>query len=91
MKKKSTTVLETMLSLSKVPPYAPAAVKKLMSRYSLDVRIFALLMNVTPQTVKLWIAGAVKPCGLSRRLMQLLDCCPESIEAITQPKDDADC
>ena len=50
-----------------------------------------MLMNVTPHTVRLWTTGAAKPCGLSRRLMQIFDTCPEVIEHITTRKEPADC
>lgn len=91
MKKQGTNAITTICRLSKVPLYQPAAVKKLMSRHNLDIRTFALLMNVTPQTVKLWVAGAVKPCSLSRRLMQIYDTCPDVLQSIAFNKDDVDC
>ena len=91
MKKQTVSAIHTISKLSKVPLYQPAAVKKLMGRHNLDIRTFALLMNVTPQTVKLWVAGAVKPCSLSRRLMQIYDTCPDVLQSIAFEKDDADC
>ncbi|MDL2236105.1 hypothetical protein LJC07_08250, partial [Christensenellaceae bacterium OttesenSCG-928-L17] len=83
--------LGVLSAASKVPEYSPAAVKKLMARHDLNERAFAMLMNVTPLTVRLWITGAAKPCGLSRRLMQIFDTCPEVIEHITTRKEPAVC
>ena len=91
MKNKDAHTLKTISGLSKVPEYSPAAVKKLMARHDLNERAFAMLMNVTPLTVRLWTTGAAKPCGLSRRLMQIFDTCPEVIEHITPRKEPADC
>ena len=91
MKNKDALTMKTISGLSKVPEYSPAAVKKLMARHDLNERAFAMLMNVTPHTVRLWTTGAAKPCGLSRRLMQIFDTCPEVIEHITAQKDPADC
>ena len=91
MKNKDTPIIKTISGISKVPEYNPAAVKKLMARHDLNERAFAMLMNVTPITVRLWTTGAAKPCGLSRRLMQIFDTCPEVIEHITTRKEPADC
>lgn len=91
MKKQSTNAINTICNLSKVPLYQPAAVKKLMGRHNLDIRTFALLMNVTPHTVKLWVVGAAKPCGLSRRLMQIYDACPDVLQSIAFIGDDTNC
>ena len=89
--KKQHTSLGVLSGVSKVPEYSPAAVKKLMARHDLNERAFAMLMNVTPLTVRLWTTGAAKPCGLSRRLMQIFETCPEVIEHITAGKESADC
>lgn len=91
MKNKDAPTLKTISGISKIPEYSPAAVKKLMQRHDLNERAFAMLMNVTPLTVRLWITGAAKPCGLSRRLMQIFDTCPEVIEHITTRKESPDC
>ena len=91
MKNKQNQSLGILSAASRVPEYNPAAVKKLMARHDLNERAFAMLMNVTPHTVRLWTSGAAKPCGLSRRLMQIFDACPEVIEHITTRKEPAEC
>ncbi|MFV0399625.1 MAG: helix-turn-helix domain-containing protein [Oscillospiraceae bacterium] len=91
MKTKEPHILKTISGISKVPEYSPAVVKKLMARHDLNERAFAMLMNVTPHTVRLWTTGAAKPCSLSRRLMQIFDTCPEVIEHITARKEPANC
>lgn len=70
------TALQVISNAAKIPEYPPGAVKKLMARLDLNEKAFALVMNVTPMTVRLWTSGAVKPCGLSRRLMQIFDKSP---------------
>ncbi|GHT78007.1 hypothetical protein FACS1894104_0540 [Actinomycetota bacterium] len=71
------TPLQTIAAAAKVPEYAPAAIKALMKKLDTNDKALALLLNVTPMTVRLWTSGAVRPCGTARRLMQLLDTCPE--------------
>ena len=73
---------------AKFPDYDPPAVKALMKRLDANERAFSLLMNVTPMTVRLWTSGAVNPCGLSRRLMQIYEACPEVIgKIVTSPQE----
>lgn len=45
-------------------------------------KAFALLMNVSPSTVRLWTTGAALPCGTARRLMQIYETEPEIIGKI---------
>jgi putative transcriptional regulator len=90
MKNKESDSLKAISGVSKVPEYAPAAVKKLMARLDLNERAFAMLVNVTPGTVRLWTTGAAKPCGPSRRLMQIFDTAPGVVEHITK-KDASPC
>ena len=77
--------ISILAKASETPNYPPTAVKALMKRFDLNERAFGLLMNVTPMTVRLWTTGAVVPCGLSRRLMQIYDTCPEIVGKITMP------
>lgn len=64
---------------AKSPEYTPAAVKALMKRLDMNERAFALLMNVSPLTVRMWVTGAARPCGLARRLMQIYETGPEIV------------
>jgi putative transcriptional regulator len=89
MKNKESASLKTISGLSKVPDYSPAAVKKLMARLDLNERAFSMLMHVTPVTVRMWLGGAAKPCGPSRRLMQIYDTAPEVIEHISKDKENS--
>jgi putative transcriptional regulator len=77
------TPLEIIAGAAKTPEYAPAAIKTLMKRLDVNEKAFALLLNVTPMTIRLWTSGAVKPCGTSRRLMQIYEICPEAVSRIT--------
>ncbi|MDL2258604.1 XRE family transcriptional regulator [Eubacteriales bacterium OttesenSCG-928-K08] len=83
-----TTPIRIIAAAAKSPDYSPAAVTALMERFNMNERAFALLMNVTPMTVRLWTSGAVVPCGLSRRLMQVYAACPEVIGKITTQEDE---
>jgi len=62
--KKPQTPIQIIADASKVPEYTPAAVKRLMAKFDLNEKAFALLMNITPHTVRLWTTGAAKPCTL---------------------------
>lgn len=77
--KTSKSPIQVIAGAAKTPEYAPAAVKALMKRLDMNERAFALLMNVSPLTVRMWITGAARPCGLARRLMQIYDTGPEVV------------
>lgn len=83
--------IKILAGVTEVPDYTPAAVTTLMSRHRLNERGFAILMNVTPMTVKLWTSGAVRPCGQSRRLMQIIEAYPDIIDKVVGYEPDADC
>lgn len=86
--KKTKSQIQIIADASKVPMYPPDSIKSMMTRLDLNEKAFALLMNVTPYTIRLWTAGAVQPCNLARRLMQLYDAAPEIIgKAITQQEE----
>ena len=86
--KKAKNQIQIIADASKVPVYPPEYIRSLMSRLDLNEKAFSLLMNVTPYTIRLWTSGAVQPCNLARRLMQLYDTVPEIIgKAITQQEE----
>jgi len=80
--------LQVIATVSKVPEFTPQAVKSLMKKLEMNERAFALIMNVTPVTVRFWTTGAAKPCGTSKRLMQLFESCPELIGKVMQRQDE---
>ena len=69
--KNEKNAIRVIAGASRCPEYSPAMVKALMKKLDTDERAFALLMNVSPLTVRLWVTGAARPCGLARRLMQI--------------------
>ena len=73
------SAIQVIASASKTPEYTPSAVKALMKRLDMNEKAFALLMNVTPQTVRMWITGAARPCTIARRLMQIYEAGPEMV------------
>ena len=78
------TAIQIIAGASKTPAYNPAAVRALMKRLDMNERALALLMNVTPTKVRMWITGAAQPCNLARRLMQIYEQCPEIIGCISE-------
>ena len=56
--------------------------KALMEKLDMNEKGFALLMDVTPSTVRLWTSGAVQPCGTAKRLMQIYETGPEIVSKI---------
>lgn len=75
-------ILEIIGDITTAPGYEPNAIRSLMARLSLNEKGFALLMNVTPLTVRLWTSGAAQPCGHALRLMQIYDMRPDVIESL---------
>lgn len=80
------TPLQVLADLSTAPVFSSNEITKLMKELNLNEKGFSLLMNVTPMTVKLWISGAVSPCGLSRRLLQIYKVYPEIVTVLTNQK-----
>ena len=59
----------------------------LMKKLNMNERAFALVINVTPSTIRLWTSGAAQPCGTARRLMQIYDICPEIVSRIAEEQE----
>lgn len=55
---------------------------ELIEKNNLSIKSFALISNTTPLVVSSWIRGETKPCGSSRRLMQLLSISPQWIDLL---------
>ncbi len=76
------SAIQVIAGAARCPEYSPAMVKALMKKLETNEKAFALLMNVTPSTVRLWTTGAAHPCGMARRLMQIYETGPEVISKI---------
>ncbi len=87
--KNERSAIQVIAGASRCPEYTPAMVKALMKRLETNERAFALLMNVSPLTVRMWVTGAARPCGLARRLMQIYETSPEVIGRIAGDKEAA--
>jgi len=74
------SAVETIAAVTSTPYYSPSAIARLMRKHDLSERGLAAIVNVMPSTVRSWLTGESSPCGLSRRLLQLLDVCPEIID-----------
>lgn len=85
MKAKAT--LEMISRISKIPAYKPGDITALMQKLNMDERSFALVMNVTPCTIRLWTSGAARPSGTAKRLMQVYETCPEWIGRMMKDND----
>lgn len=73
------TALRTIAEAAYCPEYGPKAIQDLMDKLEVNAKGFAILMNVTPDTVRLWIKGAAKPSGTSKRLMQVYETWPSVV------------
>lgn len=76
------TALQMIAEAARCPDYTPDMVKALMEKLDMNEKGFALLMNVTPATIRLWTSGAAQPCGTAKRLMQLYETGPEIVTKI---------
>ena len=74
--------IRTIVNVTTAPEFTPEAVQLLMIKLHLNVKGLALILNVSPTTIKLWLSGEVRPRGLSRRLMQIYGLCPDVIERL---------
>ena len=88
--KRDKTALQMIAGAARCPEYGPSMVKALMKKLDKNEKGFALLMNVTSTTVRLWTSGAVHPCGTAKRLMQIYDTGPEIVSIIAGEKEDVD-
>ena len=84
------TALQMIAEAARCPDYSPDMVKVLMKKLDMNEKGFALLMNVTPSTVRLWTSGAVQPSGTAKRLMQIFETGPEIINKIASGQPPAD-
>ncbi len=80
------TALQMIAEAARCPEYDPDMVKALMEKLDMNERGFALLMNVTPSTVRLWTSGAAEPSGTAQRLMQIYDTDAQIISKIAGEK-----
>jgi DNA-binding transcriptional regulator YiaG len=78
------TAVETIAALTEIPRFTPTSIAKLMCRHNINEKALAIFLNVTPKTVRLWMNGEQTPCGLSRRLLQFFDICPEIIDQVVK-------
>lgn len=71
MMNKENTALQMIAEAARCPDYDPDMVKALMEKLDMNEKGFALLMNVSPSTVRLWTSGAAQPCGTAKRLIPI--------------------
>lgn len=90
MMKTENTALQMIAGAARCPDYGPDMVATLMKKLDMNEKGFALLMNVTPSTVRLWTSGAVQPSGTAKRLMQIFETGPEIVSKIAGEQPPAD-
>lgn len=76
MKNTKANAFITLNSLSKLtarPSYTPEKIQRLMRKLNLNERGLAVILNVSPYTIRLWLKGKMNPCNPSSRLLQLLE------------------
>lgn len=71
--KNEKSAIQVIAGAARCPDYTPSMVRALMKKLETNEKAFALLMNVSPTTVRLWVTGAARPCGVARRLMQIYE------------------
>lgn len=76
--------IKTISAITKNPEYSANAITALMKKLELNERGFAVLMNVTVQTVRDWLYNGVIPCSAARRLMQVLDALPSAASVLSK-------
>ena len=84
------SAIQVIAGAARCPEYSPSMVKALMKKLETNEKAFALLMNVTPSTVRLWTSGAAQPCGTAKRLMQIYETAPEIVSRIAGVHSPAD-
>ena len=67
--KNKTNAVQVIARATKCPDFEPDEIFSLMRRLNMNEKGLAILMNVTPATVRLWTSGAVKPCGTAKRII----------------------
>ena len=86
--KNKTNAVQVIARATKCPDFEPDEIFSLMRRLNMNEKGLAILMNVTPATVRLWTSGAVKPCGTAMRIMQILSACPEVVNSVFSVTED---
>ena len=82
------TAIQNIAEISKTLSQTPEEIGRLMQNLGMNERAFALVMNVSPMTVKMWLCGAARPCSASGRLMQVYAKEPEIINRLCENVDD---
>lgn len=75
-------------NVSRVPEFTPEEIWALMYDLQVDERAFALLMNVSPMTVRLWTKNVAQPCSTARRLMQVYRDMPCVIDCLADGEEE---
>jgi len=61
------------------PTYTSARIVRLRSRLRLSQAVFAMTLNVSPETIRAWEQGKREPDGAALRLLQIVEQHPEWI------------
>ncbi|WP_137626340.1 helix-turn-helix domain-containing protein [Lactiplantibacillus pingfangensis] len=70
------------VSLKPVPDFDATAIKTVRSEMAVTQRVFADYIGVSPRTVESWEAGNSHPSSTARRLLQLIQVQPETLNLI---------
>ncbi len=83
--------IETISALCRVPAFTPADIAALMFDLDVEEKAFAVLMNVEPITVRLWLNSVSRPGSTARRLMQIYRNAPCVLDCISDSEDEEVC
>jgi len=62
-----------LLCLEPIKQMKPREVKKLRLREHVSQPVFAMLLNVSPSSIKKWESGENAPSGAALRLLEIID------------------
>lgn len=79
---KPISIAQLLQNITNVPEYSPDQIQALLKRLDLTEKGLALILNVSPLTVQLWVKGVSTPGSVSRRMLWRLDKNPQVIELI---------
>lgn len=74
-----TTLTARVAEAPPAPTYTSTRIARIRSRLHLSQAVFAMALNVSPETVRAWEQGKREPDGAALRLLQIAEQHPEWI------------
>lgn len=80
------SIISQLNNIAEQPRYTPDEIKKVMKKHGLNERSLAIILNLSPYTVRQWTNGKAKPCNPSCRLLQIMELYPGIVGHIAAKK-----